>query len=41
MGIGAAWCGRHTVNVEIQVGSLPIIPAIFKEYIQQLKIHCK
>jgi hypothetical protein len=27
MDIGAAWCGRNTVNVEIQVGSIPIISA--------------
>ena len=30
MGKGSAWCARYTVNVEIQAGSLPVLPAKFK-----------
>jgi len=24
LGLGTAWCGRYTVTVDIQVGSIPI-----------------
>ena len=30
MADGTAWCGRYTVNVEIQRGSIPLSVATFR-----------
>ncbi len=38
LGLGTAWCGRYTVTVDIQVGSIPISLANLLKYMKITKI---